>query len=65
MLNGFLYEIINAVVLGANYLNLVELYKSLARRLTPPGASSEVLIRNSNIAIDIFVVLKWALVIFL
>lgn len=65
MLNGFLYEIINSLVLGANYLNLVELFKSLARKLTPLGVSQEVLIRNSNIAIDIFVVLKWALVIFL
>jgi hypothetical protein len=60
MQNGFLYEIIVKIIVALNYLNLVELFKCVARRLTTVEENKKASI---NIAIDIFIVMKWVLII--
>lgn len=65
MRNGFIYEVIDRIIESLNYLNLVELFKFLAKRLTRQNAKKEELISNVNIAIDIFIVLKWLVVLFI
>lgn len=65
MTNGFIYEIVNVLVLSLNYLNLVELFKFIAKKLTPIGSDITKAISNCNIAIDIFIVLKWIFIIYI
>jgi len=65
MRNGFIYEVIDRLIESLNYLNLVEFFKFLAKRLTRQNAKKEELISNVNISIDIFIVLKWLVVLFI
>lgn len=65
MRNGFIYEVIDRIIESLNYLNLVELFKFLAKRLTRQNVKKEELISNVNISIDIFIVLKWLVVLFI
>jgi hypothetical protein len=65
MQDGFIYELINVIVSSLNYLNIVQLFKFVAKKLTPTNSSEDEIIANANIAIDIFIVLKWVFIIFL
>jgi hypothetical protein len=62
MQNGFLYESADVIIRCLKYLNVVEYFKMAAQRLTPSAASDSVIRKNTNIAIDVFIVLKWCLV---
>ncbi len=60
MENGFIYEIFNVLINSLKYLNIVELFKKIAIKLS----SSEKHIRkNANIAIDIFIIFKFLIII--
>lgn len=65
MRNGFIFDIFNSIVNGLNYLNLVEFFKFIAKSLSPANASTDLLKKNVNIAIDVFIVMKWFLIVFL
>ena len=67
MKNGFIYPFFDSVIKGLYYLNLVEFFKYLARvyaKRKRESISKEILIRNSNIAIDIYQIFKWGVLIF-
>jgi O-antigen ligase len=65
MQNGFIYDLADQVVGSLNYLNIVKFFKFLAKRLTREDATKVELISNINVSIDIFIVLKWCLILFL
>lgn len=65
MQNGFIFKVIDALILSLNYLNIAEFFKFVAKKLTPTVQSVDEIKKNCNIAIDIFIILKWFLVIFL
>lgn len=65
MENGFIFKIVDTITVSLNYLNLVELFKLVASKLTPESSSTVEKIKNCNIAIDIFIVVKWSLLVFL
>jgi len=65
MENGFIFKIVDTITVSLNYLNLVELFKLVAGKLTPESSLTAEKIKNCNIAIDIFIVVKWLLVVFL
>lgn len=65
MENGFIFKTVDTVTVSLNYLNLVEFFKFVARKLTPESSPTTEKIKNCNIAIDIFIVMKWVLMIFL
>ena len=58
--NGFIYEVVKVIINNLKYLNLVELFKAIAKKLKPNQADE-----YSKIAIDIFIILKWTLIFFL
>ena len=55
--NGFIYEVVKVVIDNLKYLNLVELFKAIAKKIKP-NQSDEY----SKIAVDIFIVMKWIFV---
>lgn len=57
---GFIYPLANGFVQAFFYLNLVELFKAVGTRLARHESDIQ---RNARISIDVFVVLKWAFVI--
>jgi hypothetical protein len=59
MQNGFLYPIFKFIIDKLYYLNLVELFKFISKKTSRNGRVS------SSLAIDIYIVLKWLLVMFL
>lgn len=59
--DGIFYPILNAIVCGMRFLSLVEGFKFLAGLI--PGSKDNTR-RFNNIAIDIFIVAKWALVVY-
>ena len=56
MENGFLYSAFKTTIDNLKYLNLVELFKTVAVKINPNKKVS-----YSRIATDIFIVLKWFL----
>lgn len=62
MQNGFIIEIIKAIVNSLYYFNLVELFKTIAKKLAQPNARPSIKIKYSNFAIDFFILLKWLFV---
>lgn len=64
MKNGFLYEITDVLIRSQNYLNLVQLIKHIAKKLSI-GSSADEQMKNANIAIDIFIIAKWLFIIYL
>lgn len=60
--HGFIYPVVCAFITALNYLNLVELFKAVGKRLSRDTDESVQYIR---IAIDVFIILKWALVVFI
>lgn len=70
MKNGFIYELTRVFISIGNYLSLAELFKLIAKKLTslnPPKmplttVPSPESIQNINVAIDIFIVVKWIFV---
>ncbi|GAB6069907.1 hypothetical protein JCM30760_10040 [Thiomicrorhabdus hydrogeniphila] len=72
MKNGFIYPMVDSLVKFLYYCNLVELFKYIGRYYTHLSnarsgekVSRDDLIQGSNIAIDIFQVSKWVLLIYL
>ena len=57
--NGFIYPFIKFLIDKTKYLNLVELFKYIAKCIVSKNNS----IAASRIAVDIFIVLKWLFVI--
>ena len=57
MENGFLYSAYKVIVDNLKYLNLVELFKTIAVRINPQKK-----VAYSRIGTDIFIVLKWIFV---
>ncbi|WP_018703820.1 hypothetical protein [Anaeromusa acidaminophila] len=57
--NGFIYYFINIILISFNKINLVELFKTIARSLVKETNKQ---IESQNIAIDIFIVSKWLFV---
>lgn len=58
MRHGFIYPIVRAIVEMFAYLNLVELFKAIGKRL---ARNESQIPRNARIGIDVYVILKWAL----
>lgn len=58
--NGFLYPLFDALINCFNKMNLVEFFKFVARRLTKEKEKEQ---QNASIAIDVFMVVKWGVVI--
>lgn len=67
-MNGFLFPFFNALINVLYYTNLVELFKFsgkiCARLSSEQPVSKERIIQFNNIAIDIFQVFKWGILIF-
>ncbi len=65
---GFIFATASVLVESTKFLNLVELFKLVSKSLTRsinPDADDDAIRRNTNIAIDIFIVLKWVVLIYL
>lgn len=58
---GLLYRVSDALISLLSYLNLVEFFKFVGRWLSATD-SEERKIQISNIAIDVFIIAKWALI---
>lgn len=58
---GFIYAIIDTIMSSLRFLNVVELFKLIARRLAPQN-DAEAARYYQSIAIDIFIVVKWAFI---
>lgn len=58
MINGFIIYITNILMKAMYYMNLVELFKYIAGKLTKRKDETNIK-KNKNIAIDIFISLKW------
>jgi hypothetical protein len=65
MENGIIYEISQWVIEGLEWLNLVELFKFLARKLNPDKANKIKENAYSRFAVDVFIILKFAFLIFI
>lgn len=67
-MNGFIFPFFNALINVLYYTNLVELFKFFgkicARLSSEQPISKERIIQFSNIAIDIFQLFKWGILIF-
>lgn len=61
MNNGFIYPLIEKVIQFLNGINVVEFFKFVAEYYTSVKEKKEI-IKNKNIAIDVFIVLKWVIV---
>ena len=60
---GFIYEIFRAIIEGLKYLNLVELFKLIAKKLNPTPLDERKVTIYSRVAVDIYITLKWILLI--
>ncbi len=60
--DGIIYSIVNRTIIAANYLCLVELFKFLSTYFSSK-LSIDSIRRRRNIAIDIFIIAKWSVVI--
>lgn len=58
---GFIIRLVEAVIFVLRHINLVELFKAIAARVSQ-DQSSDAQKRAANVAIDIFILLKWAFV---
>lgn len=56
---GFIYPAFDKLLHLCKYLNLVELFKYIAKVITPQKNNPIISIRYSRIAVDIFIVSKW------
>lgn len=59
---GVVYPVVSALVVLFHHLNLVELFKAIAMKMTPKNADRP---RYARIAIDIYQVIKWGALIYL
>ena len=62
---GFIYELFRVLIEGFRFLNLVELFKLIGQTLNPAPNDNNIKITYSRISVDIFIVLKWLLVMIL
>jgi hypothetical protein len=58
---GFIYLIFDSILIAVFYLNLVELFKVIAKKINNKESDDEN-IRIKNTAIDIFIILKWVFI---
>jgi hypothetical protein len=58
---GFIHKIVSELILALKCLNLVELFKTIAKKIAPSN-QTEVF---KQISIDIFIVMKWFIIILL
>ena len=65
MNNGILYSVFDKFLNGLRYVSIVELFKFIAVKISPKISSRDVILRNLRASVDLFIVLKWLLVIFL
>lgn len=65
MEHGILFTLANFLINSLKYLNLVELFKFVGKKITPKNTSIETEITYSRIAVDIFISLKWLFLFFL
>lgn len=56
---GFIYPLVRAMVEALTRLNLVELFKAIGKKLAKKKSAE---VPNIRISIDVFIVLKWAVV---
>jgi hypothetical protein len=61
--DGFLLKIADGIIRYGKFLSLVEFFKFVATRLAPQPVSDNDKKAYANIAIDIFIVIKWAWII--
>lgn len=63
--NGFIYEIFDLLIFFLKHFNLVEYFKLIAEKLTPVDRNKQQyineIIKNKNTAIDVYIILKWVL----
>jgi len=59
--NGFIYPFLKFIIDKIKYLNLVELFKCIAKTMV----SQKKVVAASRIAVDIFIILKWLFIIFI
>ncbi|HDO1310417.1 hypothetical protein ACE1B4_13180 [Aeromonas veronii] len=71
MKNGFIYPLIDKIVFFLKYTNLVELFKFIAKfyceikfKHSSDEEKTEQIITHCNIAIDVFQIFKWAILLF-
>lgn len=62
---GFIYVIFKAIIQGIKYLSLVELFKLIGRKLNPKPSDENYCKAYRRTSVDIFIVLKWTLIIIL
>ena len=65
MKSSFLYQILNKLLNSMKYINLVELFKFIGRKLTPKNSLIETRINYSRTSVDIFIVAKWLFILLL
>ena len=65
MKSSFLYQILNKLLNSMKYINLVELFKFIGRKLTPKNSLIETRINYSRTSVDIFIVAKWLFILIL
>lgn len=58
MKNGFIYTIVNKAIELVKYLNLVEFFKLIAKKISPNDK-----VRSSRIAVDIYIIIKWSIIV--
>jgi len=63
MKNGIIYSLLKTILEGLNYLSLVELFKYVAIIIFAKANNLQSRITASRIAVDIFIILKWFVVI--
>lgn len=59
---GFIYELFRVLIEGLKFLNLVELFKMIGKKLNPFPNDSRYISIYSRASVDIFIVFKWVLV---
>lgn len=60
---GFIYNIFKSIIEGFRYLSLVELFKLIALKLNSNPNDSEKVTTFRRIAVDIFIIFKWVILI--
>ena len=65
MKSSFLYQILNKLLNSMKYMNLVELFKFVGRKLAPKNSLIETRIKYSRTSVDIFIVSKWLFILIL
>lgn len=59
---GFIYELFRVLIEGFRYLNLVELFKLVGQKLNPALNDKNSKTTNTRLAVDIFIIIKWVLI---